>query len=152
MPMFMIPCSSFSYSNTRGVTGGRGERHRGGRGRGERRRAGGRDGGGRHRARGRVGVASGPRREGRGQAPPGHTAARRASRASAATGRGTRAGERGRARTGKRRGGRGRERRREGEGKNSPPGIQLRRSPSPKPRAPWGERGGRERLLRGKSK
>jgi hypothetical protein len=62
------------------------------------------------------------------------------------------AGEQGRAQ-GKKKGEGGRERR-EGEGKNSPPGIQIPVISTPNPRAPRGERGGRgrERLLRGKSK
>jgi hypothetical protein len=45
---------------------------------------------------------------------------------------------------GRRRGGEGEERGREGEG-SSPRGSKLRRSPSPRPRAPRGERESRER-------
>jgi hypothetical protein len=84
----------------------------------------------------RVGEGAGPRR-------------RRAGRAGAHACRGKREG----ARRG-RRGGRGRERERRREERGAHLGIQLRQSPSPKPRAPQGDRGGRGRgrLLRGKSK
>jgi hypothetical protein len=41
----------------------------------------------------------------------------------------------------------------EGEWRGAHLGVQIRRSPSPKPRAPWGERKVEERrLLRGKIK
>jgi hypothetical protein len=66
----------------------------------------------------------------RGSARPRRGLGRRAG------GRGTRVGEKGRARAGNRRGGWGRERRREGRGGELTSGIQLRRSPSLKPRAP----------------
>jgi hypothetical protein len=54
--------------------------------------------------------------------------------------RGARDGEKKGARKEEERGGGGEEREGEGEGRGAHLGVQIRRSPSLKPRTPWGER------------
>jgi hypothetical protein len=95
---------------------------------------------GRGRAAGR-----GPRR---GGPPTERGAARRCCRGARRGHRGAHDGATGGAHGG-RKGRGGEEREGEGRGGGAHLGVQIRRSPSPKPRAPRG--GGRERLLRGRN-